>query len=1402
MPLLAIVVAVLLLSAPSVAAQSTAPIVTASDYLPQGITRVAIDGGYRYDITDPKAPLAIPIGRFPARSLTTYTASCDVRAEPSVNSVELRVRWLNSSGVDVATTDLSLGYHDPTLSAVVTLPKEVRTVSASVTGQAARTSISWGEIELVLPRARGGDWVNVTSVRATIGDDNQAKAPEASSNSVAPSGGSFSRNLFTGFMPVAPPRLDTLADASPVTNIVLGAGAMPNAFASPLAGIDGSKPVWLSYWVSYSSHATPHGFPSPLILEFYARQANGDLKAVSIRDAQHVFEFNDSKLFPLRGQRFLYVIGPLEPPVGASHVRAVSAYQEQRIVPWMSVPMVSNWGRVAVDGVSLWQAPAGSKPGAWQPSPYATLLRSAQGSLPPFVAVAQTRLNTVSLFSERQRDANLFFVQDKAVPVLNIATGNLLPVTRRVDITATVFDWAGKQTDQAKRSVELKPFATAVADVAVAPPPAKGAYYVQLAAAEDGQPCAESFTRFAWLDRPAIPDAVRHSEEYPFDMHPTGIQADAEMNMDASDIDFQMRLLRLMGVRGIRLQSRYTGLDLANADRSAAAAREKVARWRADVLPVMKRYGIEGWVSFMEQSKGWAPHNAAELDAFRQYNYEQVKGFGSDVKFFLFGNEGLGGSSPDEPDARCATGWDGTTRQWMAAYTAAYEAAKAANPVCLFGPAHASDGDAHVAKMFQTILGASGKFDIWGFNGYGNTPEMARKIGDVLTADGYKTRFGVIPEVGLDVLPSGVARVSGEQQQADALVKTFLNVRARSPWVKRLDWFILQGGRGVENHYLFDSDWSPRPSAAAYIVLASTLGAGSIARTIDVPGGVLYVWKKIDGALVGVGWSESGKSLTLDTGRPAVDVADIFGNRVRTSTKGGLLSLTLGKYPQFVLGALTMEKSTAVDVAVRNATILSSGPSTVHVTITNNTSSPRHLALAPESGDAAVRVTPANLTLDIPAHQTKDADLNVTLQARDDRVRSTVGVSVADSAGMSFDVRYADTFARCVKASAGFVPDGTWAGWEKSDRLHADRASQVNEIGGVPWKGPADISATIRTMWDDVNFYVGVETRDDKFSATSSANAIFLNDALEIGFDLEHSLSPSSKLWQFGAGATPTGNAIYRFQPAPAIPVETDPKRLIVKQTGIDGNAVYQVAIPWIELGSFRPVAGRQIGFGIIVDDSDGQPHDRKFISWFGDGISSKHPWELGDLTFVNAGGAPEQDAASNLLANPSFEDISPTTKLPANWSGNLRYKDPKPAAVFSLAPDSYDGAHAVRIDGPTEPTGPDGLAEWTQAAPLIAGHRYVFSVACKSRTRSGWPCPVVEERGAQSGGSPYLAAHVAQVASTEPATGWRRYSVTFTAAPTSAWAGISLRLQSFHDPSPGYVEYDDASLVDITAGS
>lgn len=1172
-----------------------------------------------HDLTD---SVRITLGDFPATSREFYTVSGRLSSPSGLGksaSARVELHWLDSKDDDVSTVDVTLGYFDRTLVEPLPPGWTGDELKVKLAGVAATTSLDKGRVSIVLSGFKRGEAVRLSDFDVLSGlppitttDGHAPNEDDGPLTNTPEPGFTYSTNLFPGFLPEKTKETDRLSPA-----VLLQ--SPDEVRTTPLMAITPGSPIWISYWLKFNEHAMTRGFRGPLQVRFYRLDTDGSYSAVGERSA---ILFGNGSLVDLHGTRFLNVLGPITPPTGATHLRLVTLYQDKLSVNWEARPRIANWGQIRIDGVSVWQAPAVSASGDWQATPYGAFFATARNTTPAFYPVPDIRENSVSLFNIRQPDANLFFVEDGAAPRLELGAGNLLPLKRTLSLEATIVDWEGKVVNTLRTSIALAPYE--LKDIPLEPgvPPAFGAYQINLKATEGDRVCMETSTRFAWLHRPVRDDSVRLSDEYPFGIHPRRIQVDPEGNSDRADNDFQLRLLRLMGVNSIRLQSRFYGLDLNDPEASAIGARTKVERWRTDILPLMRKYRIKGWVSFMEQRRGWSPRNAAEMKAWHRYNYEQVKAFGDDVEFFIYGNEGLGRHTPTDPDESAwpRSGYDGTPRQWMAAYQDVYDAAHEANPDVLIGPSHAGDPNAHVARQFNQILGKNGRFDIWGFNIYGDAAQAGLNIYKQLKADGRTPKFGVIPEVGLSVSATGLARIPGEQRQARAMVQTYVTTKALAPWVRHISWFIIQGGRARdENHQMFDYDWSPRPVAAAYLVLSDILGAGHVERAIEVSGGgEFYVWRKIDGSVVGIGWSSSESAVTLDTGSTTIDIADMFGNRRTETTKDGAVVVPLSVNPSFVLGADHLLKSDAVEVTIRHASVKTGPDRTLALDIRNNTKTRQQVTVANET-PPPVMVRPGSLTVDLLPGESATKELKIGFIEQDDRERTKTNFSVSTSGGLKFGFSFADTMARCVRAPSGLSLDGTWAAWGKADVLHADRSFQVEEINGVRWQGPQDVSARIRTMWDDRYFYVGVETRDDVFSATNDKALVFLNDALEIGLDLEGRLASDSKLWQICVGQTPAGPVAHRFAPAPAASVPLNARQLVVRRTGQDGNAIYQIAIPWSELGDHRPKPGKRIGFGIIVDDSDGKPADRKFISWFGSGISSKKPQELGELTFVDA---------------------------------------------------------------------------------------------------------------------------------------------------------------------------------------
>ena len=180
----------------------------------------------------------------------------------------------------------------------------------------------------------------------------------------------------------------------------------------------------------------------------------------------------------------------------------------------------------------------------------------------------------------------------------------------------------------------------------------------------------------------------------------------------------------------------------------------------------------------------------------------------------------------------------------------------------------AGDPLGKVAKAFHSILGAEGKADVWGYNAYSNPAVMGKNIHEAIRSGGYVSKFGVLVEVGLNAPFSGDSRALMEQKQAAGMVQTYLTTLSDG-WVKRISWFILQAGRskGSEIYNIFDGDWTPKPVAAAYLVLADTLRAGKVEKRITLSGGgEFFIWRRIDNSVVGVGWAPGEENITLDTG--------------------------------------------------------------------------------------------------------------------------------------------------------------------------------------------------------------------------------------------------------------------------------------------------------------------------------------------------------------------------------------------------------------------------------------------------------------------------------------------------------------------------------------------------------
>ena len=196
-------------------------------------------------------------------------------------------------------------------------------------------------------------------------------------------------------------------------------------------------------------------------------------------------------------------------------------------------------------------------------------------------------------------------------------------------------------------------------------------------------------------------------------------------------------------------------------------------------------------------------------------------------------------------------------------------------------------------------------------------------------------------------------------------------------------------------------------------------------------------------------------------------------------------------------------------------------------------------------------------------------------------------------------------FVGVPKAMGGVTFDGKLGdpAWQKAAVLSLDQARQYLMISGKlsKWKGPEDLSGKLRFLWDDKCLYLGMQVADDAFCNRGQDGSIWNGDGLQILSDpcRESAEKPGKYEYAFAQGQHGP-QAWCNYSADPAAPCG-EAKDIVVKVTpsGVHGDRVYELAIPWKRLAPFKPVAGGDLGMAVIINEDDSQGRD-SFIGWFG----------------------------------------------------------------------------------------------------------------------------------------------------------------------------------------------------------
>ncbi len=165
-----------------------------------------------------------------------------------------------------------------------------------------------------------------------------------------------------------------------------------------------------------------------------------------------------------------------------------------------------------------------------------------------------------------------------------------------------------------------------------------------------------------------------------------------------------------------------------------------------------------------------------------------------------------------------------------------------------------------------------------------------------------------------------------------------------------------------------------------------------------------------------------------------------------------------------------------------------------------------------------------------------------------------------------------------------------------------DMGLQLNGTENIA--GPTDLSATFRTLWDEVSLFFLVEVKDETKKMDSGFPTPYADDCVEVWLDLNNSKN-SSYL------PSETDEFQIMWLRDDAIQHQVDHNDMIDGMswawTDTQDGYRFEVEIPWLtsllwldRFGTQQPEIGHKVGFEIHVnDDDDEDPGRDSNIGWF-----------------------------------------------------------------------------------------------------------------------------------------------------------------------------------------------------------
>ncbi|MFC5471275.1 prolyl oligopeptidase family serine peptidase [Cohnella suwonensis] len=167
------------------------------------------------------------------------------------------------------------------------------------------------------------------------------------------------------------------------------------------------------------------------------------------------------------------------------------------------------------------------------------------------------------------------------------------------------------------------------------------------------------------------------------------------------------------------------------------------------------------------------------------------------------------------------------------------------------------------------------------------------------------------------------------------------------------------------------------------------------------------------------------------------------------------------------------------------------------------------------------------------------------------------------------------------------------------------------------WNGVNDLGGTGYISWDENHVYIGLEMTDDKHVQEKTEDDIWQGDSMQFAFGMIDSDGKAMGTNEIGVALHQDGSITNWRWIAPDGYAIGEVISLNYAITRSGNKTVYEVAVPWEELGITAVSNGMKLKFSLLVNDNDDGIR-RGWIEYNG-GIGYKDEEAFGDLFLIGS---------------------------------------------------------------------------------------------------------------------------------------------------------------------------------------